>query len=141
MHGKEMPAQGQLPTCGLERGGAVSASAYLGGLLITPCRLFSGMSHALTVSDLNSESQIDMVQESELRLGSNWRIAPFSLFTETALGKVPRTMSTRVREHVLDKEQLGRGDEGLYSSENLQVAVLSLVTGHRFFWGAGKGDR
>lgn len=52
-----MPAQGHLPIC--ERG-------VVGGLLITPCRFFSGMSHALTVSDLNSESQIDMVQESEL---------------------------------------------------------------------------
>lgn len=131
-----MPTQGHLPTCGLERG-VVSASAYLEGLLVTPCRLFSGMSHALTVSDLNSESQIDMVQESELCLGSNWRIAPFSLFTETALGKAPRTMSTRVRECVLDKEQLGRGDAGLYSSENLQVAVLSLVIGQIFFGGEG----
>lgn len=125
-----MPAQGHLPT--YERGVAV-------GLLITPCRFFSGMSHALTVSDLNSESQIDMVQESELRLGSNWKIAPFSLFTEAALGKVPRSMSKMVRECVLDKEQLGRGDSRFYSSENLQVAVLSLVTEHSFLWGVGWG--
>lgn len=98
------------------------------------------MSHALTVSDLNSESQIDMVQESELRLGSNWKIAPFSLFTEAALGKVPRSMSKMVRECVLDKEQLGRGDSRFYSSENLQVAVLSLVTEHSFWWGVGWGE-
>ena len=125
-----MPAQGHLPIC--ERGVA-------GGLLITPCRFFSGMSHALTVSDLNSESQIDMVQESELCLGSNWRTAPFSVFTEAALGKVPRSMSMTVRECVLDKEQLGRGDSRFYSSENLQVAVLNLVTGYSFFVGGGGG--
>lgn len=44
-------------------------------------------------------------------------------------------MSKMVRECVLDKEQLGRGDSRFYSSENLQVAVLSLVTEHSFLWG------